>query len=259
MSDEVLYEVDGHVAIITMNRPEKHNAMNQEVSTGLRDGFIQARDDRNIRAVVLTGAGDKAFSAGADLIRMSQRESGDFSETYWWPETEGSPTNLYKPVIGAINGFCYAAAMNVMCSMTDIRVASDTATFCYAEILRGFSGAGPAIGLLPRQVPYAKAMEWLLMGKVFGAEEAHQAGLVNEVVPLADVKTRAIEMAHEVSKLAPIAVRALKEAIVRGVSMDLPNAIRFANTIGVLTRYTEDAREGPRAFAEKRPPVYTGR
>ena len=171
MSDEVLYEVDGHVAIITMNRPEKHNAMNQELSAGLRDGFLQARDDRNIRAVVLTGAGDKAFSAGADLVRMSQRESGDFSDTYWWPQTEGSPTNLYKPVIGAINGYCYAAAMNVMCSMTDIRVASDTATFCYAAGLMGVSGRGPAIGLLPRPGPYAKAMDGHPMGKVLGAQE----------------------------------------------------------------------------------------
>ena len=149
--------------------------------------------------------------------------------------------------------------MNLMCSTADIRICADTATFCYAEILRGFSGAGPAIALLPRQVPYAKAMEWLLMGKVFGADEAYRAGLVNEVVPLSQVKERAIEVAQQLSGLAPIAVRALKEAVVRGISMDTTNAIKFANTIGVLTRYTEDAREGPRAFAEKRPAVYTGR
>jgi enoyl-CoA hydratase/carnithine racemase len=166
---------------------------------------------------------------------------------------------LYKPVVAAINGYCYAAAMNLMCSATDIRIASDTATFCYAEVLRGFSGAGPAIALLPRQVPYALAMEWLLTGKVFNAEDAYRAGLVNEVVSLNQVKTRAIEVAHDLAKLAPIAVRAIKEAVTRGLAMDTPNAIQFANTIGVLTRYTEDAREGPRAFAEKRPPVYKGR
>ena len=260
MVDEALYEVDGHVAIITMNRPEKHNAMNTEVIQGVRDGFRQARDDRNIRAVVLTGAGDRAFSAGADLIRMAQRESGDFGDSFWWPHQQGDwADGFYKPVVAAINGYCYAAAMNLMCSVTDIRICSESATFCYAEILRGFSGAGPAIGLLPRQVPYAKAMEWLLMGKVFGADEAYRAGLVNEVVPLSEVKTRAIEVAQELSNLAPIAVRAIKEAVVRGISMDTPNAIKFANAIGVLTRYTEDAREGPRAFAEKRPPVYTGK
>ncbi|MEE8443495.1 MAG: enoyl-CoA hydratase/isomerase family protein [Dehalococcoidia bacterium] len=259
MTSEVLYETDGHVAIITMNRPEKHNAMNEAVSVGLRDSFIRARDDRDVRSVMLTGAGDRAFSAGADLVRMSQRESGDFADSFWWPPRETNPDNLYKPVVAAINGYCYAAAMNVMCSMTDIRVASDTATFCYAEILRGFSGAGPAIGALPRQVPYAKAMEWLLTGKVFNAQEALHSGLVNEVVPLNQVKERALEVAKQIAALAPIAVRAIKEAVVRGVSMDLPNAIRFANTIGVLTRYTEDAREGPRAFAEKRPAVYTGR
>jgi enoyl-CoA hydratase/carnithine racemase len=260
MANEVLYEIDGHVAIITMNRPEKHNAMNPAVIQGVRDGFARAKADRTVRAVVLTGAGDRAFSAGADLMHMAQREPADFADAYWWPPYPNAwAEDFYKPVVAAINGYCYAAAMNLMCSVADIRIASTTATFCYAEVLRGFSGAGPAIALLPRQMPYALAMEWLLTGKVFSAQDAYRAGLVNEVVPLAEVKPRAMAVARELSQLAPIAVRAIKEAVVRGLSMDTPNAIRFANTIGVLTRYTEDAREGPRAFAARRPPVYRGR
>ncbi len=260
MADEILYETEGHVATITMNRPQKHNAMNPELIQGLRDAFARAKADRTVRAVVLTGAGDRAFSAGADLVRMARRESADFADAFWWPSHASEwAEDFYKPVVAAINGYCYAAAMNLMCSASDIRIAADTATFCYAEVLRGFSGAGPAIALLPRQVPYALAMEWLLTGKVFDAQDAYRAGLVNEVVPLAAVKPRAMQVARDLSGLAPIAVRAIKEAVVRGLSMDLPNATKFANTIGVLTRYTEDAREGPRAFAEKRPPVYTGR
>ncbi len=258
MANEVLYETKGHVAIITMNRPEAHNAVNSELGLALRAAYRQFRDDRNLRAAVLTGAGEKAFTAGADLKRMATRESGDFADSYWWP-TGDPAVEVWKPVIAAVNGYCYAEGLNILCGQTDIRIASDTATFCYAEILRGFSGTGVAIELLPRQVAYAKAMEWLLLGKVFNAQEALQSGLVNEVVPLAKVKQRAIEVAEQVSALAPIAVRAIKEAVVRGMSMDVPNAMRFANTIGTLTRYTEDAREGPRAFTEKRPPVYKGR
>lgn len=259
MANEVLFETKGHVAIITMNRPEVHNAVNAEVGAGLRDAFRQFREDRNLRAAVLTGAGEKAFSAGADLKRMAQRESGDYADGYWWPPSDSGYVDVWKPVVAAVNGYCYAEGLNLLCGMTDIRISSDTATYCYAEILRGFSGTGTAIELLPRQVAYAKAMEWLLMGKVFKAPEALQAGLVNEVVPLGQVKQRAVEVAEQIATLAPIAVRAIKEAVVRGMSMDLPNAMRFAGTIGVLTRYTEDAREGPRAFAEKRPPVYKGR
>ncbi|MBI4198038.1 MAG: enoyl-CoA hydratase/isomerase family protein [Chloroflexi bacterium] len=259
MANEVIVETKGHVAIITMNRPEAHNAVNAEVGAGLRAAFRQFRDDRNLRAAVLTGAGEKAFTAGADLKRMAQRESGDFADSFWWPSGESGYVEVWKPVIAAVNGYCYAEGLNLLCGLTDIRISSDTATYCYAEILRGFSGTGVAIELLPRQVPYAKAMEWLLMGKVFNAQEAYQAGLVNEVVPLAKVKQRAVEVAEQIAALAPVAVRALKEAAVRGLSLDVPNAMRLANTIGVLTRYTEDAREGPRAFAEKRPPVYKGR
>ena len=260
MSDEVLYEIDGHVAIITLNRPEKHNAMNPDLIKLLRETFNKANRDRNIRSVVLTGAGDRAFYAGADLIHMATRESEDFGESFWWPEQpRGWAPEFYKPVVAAINGYCYAAAMNLMCEATDIRICADSATFCYAEVLRGFSGAGPALGLLPRQVPYAKAMEWLMMGKVFGSEEAHLAGLINEVVPLDQVKTRALEVAKELAKLAPIAVRAIKESVVNGISMDTPNAVKYASTVGVLTKYTKDAIEGPKAFAEKREPKYEGR
>lgn len=260
MSDVVMYEIDGHVATITMNRPEKHNAMNPEVIKGVKAAFARANADRNVRAIVLTGTGERAFSAGADLVHMAGREPSDFGESFWWPPQPAAwADGVYKPIIAAINGFCYAAAMNLMCAATDIRIASDTATFCYAEVLRGFSGAGPALALLPRQMPYALAMEWLLTGKVFSAEDAYRAGLVNEVVPLAEVKQRAAEVAHDLAKLAPIAVRAIKEAVMRSLSMDTSNAIQFANTIGVLTRYTEDAREGPRAFAEKRPAQYKGR
>ena len=100
MADVVLYETDGHVAIITMNRPEKHNAMNPEVIRGVREGFAQAKTDRNIRAVMLTGAGDRAFSAGADLVHMAQREPGDFGDAYWWPPQPGAwAEGLYKPVV----------------------------------------------------------------------------------------------------------------------------------------------------------------
>ncbi len=259
MADEVLFETDGHVAVITLNRPQVHNAVNPEMASALRAAYQQFRDDRNLRVAVLTGAGEKAFTAGADLKVMASNANIDPAENYWWPPVDSGYVEVWKPVVAAVNGYCYAEGLNILSHITDIRIASDTATFCYAEILRGFSGTGYAIENLVRQVPYAIAMDWLLSGKVFNAEEAHRYGLVNEVVPLSQVKDRAIEKAQEISKLAPIAVRAIKEVVVRGLSMDLPNAIRFANTVGIMTRFTEDAKEGPRAFVEKRDPVYKGR
>lgn len=265
MADEVLFETDGHVAIITLNRPQVHNAVNPEMSAALKKAYHQFRDDRNLRVAVLTGAGEKAFTAGADLKVMASRANIDPAENYWWPYVDEDAhlisgyVEVWKPVIAAVNGYCYAEGLNIISSITDIRYAADTATFCYAEILRGFSGTGYGIENLVRQVPYAIAMDWLLSGKVFNAEEAYRFGLVNEVVPLAQVKDRAIKKAHEIAKLPPIAVRALKEVIIRGLDMDRPNAIRFANTVGVMTRFTEDAKEGPRAFVEKREPEYKGR
>ena len=263
MSNTVLVEIENHVAVITLNRPEKHNAINEEMRRAIAEAFENVRTDNNIRTVVLTGAGDRAFTAGADLIAMSQNNEQSISNNFWSPPhisgvASGYHDTFFKPVIAAVNGYCYADGVNILCQTTDIRIASETSTFCYAEILRGFSGAGPAIANLPRQVSYAKAMEWLLTGKVFDADEALHFGLVNEVVPLNETKTRAIELAHQISQLEPVAVRSLKEAIIRGLSMDLPNAVQFANSLSTLTKYTEDAKEGPKAFAEKRNPEFKG-
>lgn len=258
MSNAVLAETRGHVTVITLNRPEVHNAVDPDVANGLREALERFREDPEARVAVLTGAGDKAFTSGADLKRMAARSKEDYL-LEWFRTYRDRLPEVWKPVIGAVNGLCYAEGMNLLVGLTDLRVASDTARFCYAEVLRGHSGAGEAIEWLPRQVPYAIAMEWLLRGKVFGADEALQYGLVNEVVTIDRVKPRALEIAAQIAELAPLAVRALKESAVRGLSMDLPNAVRLAYTLGVLNRFTEDAAEGPRAFRDKRPPVYKGK
>jgi E-phenylitaconyl-CoA hydratase len=258
MSNAVLVETQGHVTVITLNRPEAHNAVTPEVAKGLQEALLNFREDPEARVAVLTGAGDKAFTAGADLKLMAGRTPQDYLID-WFRTFRDRLPEVWKPVIGAVNGLCYAEGMNILVALTDIRIASDAARFCYAEVLRGHSGAGEAVEWLPRQVPYAIAMEWLLRGKVFGADEALQYGLVNEVVAVDRVKPRALELAREMAQLAPLALRALKESVVRGLSMDLPNAVRLAYTLGVLNRFTEDAAEGPRAFTEKRAPAYTGR
>ena len=258
MSDAVQVETQDHVTVITLNRPEVHNAIDPEVGRALHAAIERFREDPEARVAVLTGAGTKAFTSGADLKRMAGRSQQDYLLDWFHTYRDRLP-EVWKPVIGAVNGLCYAEGMNLLVALTDIRIAADSARFCYAEVRRGHSGAGEAVECLPRQVPYAIAMEWLLRGKVFGADEALQYGLVNEVVAADRVKPRALELARQMAEIAPLALRALKEAVVRGLSMDLPNAVRLAYTLGVLNRFTEDAAEGPRAFRDKRPPVYKGR
>ena len=259
MANEVLLEVQGHVALITMNRPQVHNAVDPAMAQGLRDAFLRLRDDPDLRVGVLTGAGERAFTAGADLKVMAGRTPSDLLQEFFQRPPGGRYVDLYKPVVAAVNGYCYAEGLNLLTGLTDIRIASERATFCYAEVLRGFSGMGEAIQWLPRQVPYAVAMDWLLTGRVFDAQEALRYGLVSAVAPPDQVKQRALEVAHHLAGLAPLALRTLKEAVLRGLSLDVPNAIKLTNALGTLNRFTEDAQEGPRAFAEKRPPRYRGR
>mgnify|MGYP005852622487 CR=1 FL=1 len=258
MADEVLFERRGHIAWITLNRPHVHNAMNPDLMRQLREAFLAFRQERELRVAVVTGAGDRAFSAGADLKGLARRAPQDFLQEFWYSSERGQP-ECWKPVIAAINGYCYAAAMNLVSTTCDIRIASEQATFCYAEVLRGFSGYAASVAVLPRQIPYALALEWLMTGRVVDAQEAYRAGYVCEVVPHQRLLARAQEVAEQVAALAPLATRAVKESAWRALNLDVPRAIRMAAAIGTLSRLTEDAREGPRAFAEKRAPQYRGR
>ncbi len=259
MADEVLFETKGQVAVITINRPEKRNAITPPMQGMLRDAFKRFRDDDDLRVAVLTGAGDRSFTAGADLEDIESRDLDVRRMRYWRSNPEERYVQVYKPVVAAVNGFCYGDGLNLLCALTDLRIASDTATFCYAEVRFGFSGNGGALQWLPRQVPYAKAMEWLLTGKVFDAQEALQAGLINEVVPLAQVQERALELAQQLAKLPPLTLRVVKEAVIRGLSMAIPDAMQLSFALESILYTTEDAVEGPKAFAEKREPVFKGR
>lgn len=259
MVDEVLFETKGKVAVITINRPEKRNAITPGMQGLLRSAFKEFRDNDELRVAVLTGSGDKAFTAGADLKDIEGRDLDIRRMRFYQSNPEDRYVSVYKPVVAAVNGFCYGDGLNLLCAMTDIRVASDTATFSYAEVRFGFSGNGGALQWLPRQIPYVKAMEWLLMGKTFAADEALQAGLVNEVVPLEKVKERALEIADQLALLPPLTLRSVKEAVVRGLAMSVPDAIQFSFALESLLYTTEDAVEGPKAFAEKRDPVFKGR
>ncbi|MFH1605278.1 MAG: enoyl-CoA hydratase-related protein [Pseudomonadota bacterium] len=258
MANELLFERRGHVALLTLNRPEVHNAMNAALQQQIREAWANFLADPELRVAVITGAGDKAFSAGADLKAIAGRSAGDFLDEFWHHSYNRTLPQVWKPVVAAINGYCYAAALNLVCTHADIRIASERATFSYAEIRRGFSGYAAAAAILPRQIPYAFAMEWLLTGKVVDAQTALRHGFVAEVVAHDRVLERALEIAGKVAELAPLATRGVKEAAWRGLSLDIARSARYAEAIGTLARLTEDAREGPRAFVEKRRPRYKG-
>lgn len=259
----VLYEKKGHIAYITINRPEAMNALNREVVQGLSEAWMDFREDRELWVAILTGAGDRAFSAGADLKEMSSHSTEDFSEEFWY----GGPRNLlnfrdfelFKPVIAAINGYCLAGAFTMMLA-TDIRVAAEHAKFGYFEAKRGgimVGSGGPE--RLPRQVPYAIAMRMLLTGEMIDAQEAYRIGLINEVVPLPKLMPTAETIANQICENAPLGVRGVKEAALRGQDMPLSMGQRFEQLMGRILRETHDAQEGPRAFAEKRKPIYKGK
>lgn len=255
----VLYEKKDGIAYITYNRPEAMNAINAEVSVLMNEAWQDFKNDRSLKVAIVTGAGNRAFTAGADLKDMAQGTPEGFAEQYWHSRPPSPLADLWKPVIAAVNGYCIAAGMNMLMKC-DIRVASENASFRFAEVVWGFMDAlGELPMVLPRQIPYAAAMYMLLTGDWVDAQTALRWGLVNEVVPFDRLLPRAEEISRKICELPPLAVRGLKENVIRGLSMPIADGMRFGQTMCNLIRYTEDAREGPRAFAEKRPPVYKGR
>jgi E-phenylitaconyl-CoA hydratase len=253
------FEITDGVALITLNRPERLNAIDAEGYRALSEAWTQVRDDGAIRAAVVTGAGDRAFSTGAD-IKSFLTAPGDLSG--FWNTQQDQLLNrgleVFKPVIAAINGYCLGGGLTLMLA-TDIRVASANASFGLAEVKRGIIAGNGGTQRLLAQLPHAIAMEVLLTGDRFDAETAERWGLVNKVVALADLRDTAMEYADRVSRNAPLAVQAAKELALRSRDMDLASGLRMEQAMNRLLQWTEDATEGPAAFAEKREPRFEGR
>jgi len=255
----LIYEKKGKTAYITINRPDVMNAMDPETYSELSQAWIDVRDDPDVWCAIITGAGDRAFSAGADLRKTIPRETEKW--TFWQTQQEqilNRGLEVWKPIIAAVNGYCLAGGMTLLMA-TDIRVAANHAKFGLSEVKRGILPGNGGTQRAIQQLPYPIAMWLLLSGEWLDASEAQQYGLVNKVVPLGELVTEAERMAHVICENGPLAVRAIKELAVRGQYMPVEYGLRLEQAIGQVLRNTDDAREGPKAFAEKRKPNWTGK
>ncbi len=250
---------DEGVALITINRPERLNAMDAEHYQGLSQAWMTVRDDPAIRVAVVTGAGEKSFTTGADIKSFITAPK---SMSEMWQTQADQLLNrgleVWKPVISAINGYCLGGGVTLMLA-TDIRIAATHATFNLAEVKRGVIAGNGGTQRIMSQVPYAIGMESLLTGDSFNAATAERWGLVNKVVPMDQLLPTAMEYAKRIAANAPLAVQAAKELAIRSRDLDLQSGLRLERLIGRMLQNTEDVAEGTRAFAEKRPPQFKGR
>jgi crotonobetainyl-CoA hydratase len=255
----VLYELKGSIAVITLNRPLVLNAVNLAMAEELEAALDEGEGDSTVRVLILTGAGNRAFSAGADLKDLS---AGRRPITARGGFAGFVRRQLIKPVIGAINGLALGGGTEIALAC-DLLVAADTATFGLPEVSRGMA-AGSAGGLLrlPRQVPLRTAMEMALTARPIDATEAYRTGLVNRIAPQDRVVEEALELAELIARNAPLAVQASKAIIYRALDAPLgggPTAWDYMLAPLQMAAQSEDAIEGPLAFVEKRPPNWKGR
>ncbi len=242
------YVKEGRIAIFTINRPEAMNALNAQVFQEMHDAMVDFRDDPDLWVAIITGAGDRAFSAGADIKEF--RPGGTEPEV---PKVR--PDTIWKPFIAAINGYALGGGLE-LAMQCDIRIAAEHARLGQPEITIGFMPGAGGTQRLPRFVPRAKAAEMLLTGNQIDAQEAYRIGLVSRVVPLAELMPTANEIANTICQRGPLGVRASKEAMIRGCSMPLEDGLQLERLLSNSLMSTEDFMEGARAFVEKRPPQY---
>lgn len=254
-AETVLYEKRDAVAVITFNRPEKHNAFDVETLALFEQRCRDAAADDEVLVLVITGAGERAFCAGGDLGELIPRVSAGTFDVVT-DSAKRFLSDCFKPVIAAVNGLCTAGGMEILLG-TDLRIASERATFGLGEVRWGvIPGAGSHVRL-PRQIPWAIAMQLLLTGDSIDAQRAYEVGLVNRVVPHGEALEQALELAGRLARNGPVAMRTAKEIAVRALALESGFALEHALTARVMR--SEDAQEGPRAFMEKRPPEFKGR
>lgn len=250
---------DEGIALITINRPERLNAMDAEHYKALSNAWIAVRDDPAVRVAIVTGAGERAFTTGAD-IKSFLTAPPDLADMWL---TQRDPLlnrglEVWKPIIAAVNGYCLGGGVTLMLA-TDIRIAAAHATFSVAEVKRGVIPGNGGTQRILEQLPYAVAMEMLLTGDGIDAVAAERWGLVNKVVPKENLLDTAYAYARRIAVNAPLAVQAAKELAVRSRDMDRTTGLRFEAVTNRMLSFTEDAKEGPAAFAAKRQPAFKGR
>jgi enoyl-CoA hydratase/carnithine racemase len=263
-SASVLYEQKDRIVTITINRPEAMNAIDPETHQALVEAWTRFRDDESAWVAILTGAGERAFSAGADLKKMIPAAFA--GGRGYDPSAHGGyglggitrGLEIFKPMIAAINGFCLAGGLEQALAC-DIRIAASHARFGLTEVRWAIMPGAGGTQRLPRAVGLSRAMEMILTAEQIDAGEAYRIGLVNHVVSLPELMPAARAMAATLCERGPLALRAAKEAVIRGLSLPLPDGLRLEAFLSGTLRGTEDAAEGPRAFAEKRAPMFKAR
>jgi E-phenylitaconyl-CoA hydratase len=258
MADTVTYELDEHVATISYNRPEALNAINAELRRDLNAAFARFRDEQDAWVAIVTGHG-RAFCVGADL-KDGAGAAGAFAGTFWEKPTLNSFESgweIFKPVIAAVNGYCLGYGLTLV-TWCDLVIASDRAEFGYPEVQLGVPAAVGALRL-PERIGWQYAMELLLTGDRIGAHRAREIGLAGWVVPHEELMTEARRLAHRLTAGAPLAQRAMKEIAMRSRRLPPLESVRFAETMRKVAATTDDATEGARAAAERRPPRWQGR
>ncbi len=259
----------GDVLILTLNRPDKRNALSPELICRLADAVIAASTDPGVRVLMLTGSGDKAFCSGGDLetaipLMTGARAAQDdwdrrlLSDPLVMQASSLRDYPLHKPVVAAVNGHCMAAGMELLLG-TDVRIASRDARFGLPEVRLGIIPFAGSLVRLPAQVGYANAMRLMLTGEPIDAAEALRIGLVNEAVPAQDLHARALALAQLIAANAPLAVQAVKRVVNEASGLPQTQGFRLEDEAKARLMATEDAREGPRAFLEGRAAVFRGR
>ncbi len=260
LDDDLLYEKKGKIAYMTFNRPTEMNSITPKMMEEIDLIGEDFKNDSELLVLILTGAGNKAFSAGADLKKTitKYKEDADKGVRFRSDPTSRFFSGVFKPIISAINGFCLAGGTEII-QGTDIRIAAPHAKFGLPEVHWGIIPGGGSHVRLPRQIPYCHAMDILLTGRQISAEEAVQFGLINKVVPADQVMAECEKYAEIICNNGPLAVQAAKEAALTTYNMGWGEAFTTEMLITERIFKTDDAAEGPLAFAEKREPVYTSK
>ena len=256
--EAIRYELADGVATITLNRPNVHNAMNDTMRAELTACFTELAQSTDARAIVVTGAGERAFSAGADILEfVAPQVPVKYRDARRRVDFRAAMDRCGQPIIAAINGFALGGGLELALAC-DIRIAGEDSQLGLTEVNLAIIPGGGGTQRLPRLVGRGKALEMILTGARVDAREALRIGLVERVVPTAEVHTSAQALAKMLAERAPVAMRYAKEAVVKGLGMSLEDGLRLENDLSTLLRTTEDRLEGAKAFLEKRKPRFTG-